>query len=230
MNSEIEGDALASSTNGGHLKLALRLRHVWLLVALIALILLSPLVVETGARRPLIGILLTLLMVAAAVSSGERRWQRHIAIWLAGLAIVIGWGAFYDGSAGFQCASDVAYLALLSFTLFIVLDRIVRVEISDFDTICGAIAGYLLIGATWALSYRIIEFIAPDSFSIPADGGQASITDYLYFSLTTMTTLGYGDITPIKPFARIWSTLEAVAGTLFIALLIARLVAIYRRN
>ncbi len=221
---------MASGTNSWRLNHALRLRHVWLLVALRALILLSPLVAESSARQIFIGILLTLLMVAAAVSSGEKRWQRHIVIWLAGLAIVIGWGAFYDRSAGFQFASDVAYVALLSFTLFIVLDRIVRVEISDFDTICGAIAGYLLIGATWALSYRIIEFIAPGSFSVPAYVGRAPISDFLYFSLTTMTTLGYGDITPIKPFARIWSTLEAVAGTLFIALLIARLVAIYRRN
>ncbi len=54
--------------------------------------------------------------------------------------------------------------------------------------------------------------------------------DYLYFSLTTMTTLGYGDIAPLKPFARIWSTLEAVTGTLYSALLIARLVGLYRRN
>jgi voltage-gated potassium channel Kch len=51
---------------------------------------------------------------------------------------------------------------------------------------------------------------------------------FLYFSLTTLTTLGYGDITPLSPFAQIWSTLEAVVGTLYIALLVARLVGMYQ--
>ncbi len=56
---------------------ALRLRHVWLLVALVALYLVSPLVAETGASRLTIGFLFTLVMVAAAVSSGESRWRQR---------------------------------------------------------------------------------------------------------------------------------------------------------
>ncbi len=63
---------------------ALRLRHVWLLVALVALFLVSPLVAETGASRLTVGTLFTLVVVAAAVSSGESRWRRLVAIWLAG--------------------------------------------------------------------------------------------------------------------------------------------------
>ena len=209
---------------------ALRLRHVWLLVALVALFLVSPLVAETGASRLTVGTLFTLVVVAAAVSSSESRWRRLVAIWLAGPAIIIGWGVYFADSAGLRLTSDLAYVALLGFTLFNLLDRITRIETSDIDTICGGIACYLLIGTAWALTYRVIEFVAPGSFSIGAEGGQALWSDYLYFSLTTMTTLGYGDIAPLKPFAQIWSTLEAVTGTLFIALLIARLVGIYRRN
>ena len=145
-------------------------------------------------------------------------------------AIAIGWGAHYADTAGFRLISDLAYLSLLGFTWFNLLDRIVRVETSDIDTICGGIACCLLIGVAWALTYRVVEFIAPGSFSIGAAEGVAAWSEYLYFSLTTMTTLGYGDIVPLKPFARVWSALEAVTGTLFIALLIARLVGIYRRN
>ena len=220
----------AGGATGSIVRFAWRLRHFWLLVALVALYLVSPLVAETGASRLTIGFLFTLVMVAAAISSGESRWRRLVAIWLAVPAIVIGWGAVYADSAGFRLTSDLAYVALLGFTLFNLLDRIVRVEISDFDTICGGIACYLLIGAAWALTYRVLEFVGPGSFSIGAEDGQPLWADYLYFSLTTMTTLGYGDIAPLKPFARIWSTLEAVTGTLYIALLVARLVGIYRRN
>ncbi len=192
--------------------------------------LISPLVAETGAPRLTFGFLFTLVMVAAAVSSGESRWRRLVAIWLAGPAIVFGWATFFADSAGLRLTSDLAYVALLGFTLFNLLDRITRAETSDIDTICGGIACYLLIGVAWALTYRVVELVAPGSFSIGAEGGQALWSDYLYFSLTTMTTLGYGDIAPLKPFARIWSTLEAVTGTLYIALLVARLVGIYRRN
>ena len=231
MTSEGHGGDLAGGTIDAIVRLALRLRHFWLLVALIALYLLSPLVINTGAPRLSIGFLFTVVMVAAAVSSSESRWRRLVAVCLMVPAILFGWGTFYYAeSAGLRLTSDLAYVALLGFTLFNLLDRIVRVEISDFDTICGGIASYLLIGAAWALTYRVVETLAPGSFSIGAEDGHAVWTDYLYFSLTTMTTLGYGDIAPLKPFARIWSTLEAVTGTLFIALLIARLVGIYRRN
>ena len=51
---------------------------------------------------------------------------------------------------------------------------------------------------------------------------------FLYFSLTTLTTVGYGDITPVNPFAQVWSTMEAVCGTLYMALLVARLVGLYQ--
>ena len=53
--------------------------------------------------------------------------------------------------------------------------------------------------------------------------------ELLYFSLVTLTTLGYGDITPLGAVARIWSALEALVGTLYLAVLISRLVGIYRR-
>jgi hypothetical protein len=50
----------------------------------------------------------------------------------------------------------------------------------------------------------------------------------VYFSLTTLSTLGYGDISPVKAFARLWATLEAAVGVLYLAILVARLVAVYR--
>ena len=52
--------------------------------------------------------------------------------------------------------------------------------------------------------------------------------DFLYFSFTTLTTLGYGDMTGLHPVARVWSTLEAITGSLYIAVLVARLVSLYR--
>ncbi len=80
---------------------------------------------------------------------------------------------------------------------------------------------------TWAITYMIVQWFDPRAFG--GLDGAINLQQFLYFSLTTITTLGYGDITPVSPFARIWSTLEAVTGVLYVAVLIARFVSLYKR-
>jgi hypothetical protein len=104
--------------------------------------------------------------------------------------------------------------------------------------IWGAIAAYLLIGVTWTFMYELIALFIPGAFSFPpsmtAPPGepehQSSLT---YFSYVTMATLGYGDIVPVHPAARMLAILEALTGLLFPAALLARLVSleiIYRNE
>jgi hypothetical protein len=206
-----------------------RLRYFWLLVALLMLFLLAPFMGDTEVPRFIAGILFTVLVAAAAVSASDGRRRRVTAVLLAIPAVVLGWSALYLAGTWIVVLSDLAYVLLLGFALGCLLNVLIRVAISDFNIICGAVACYLLIATTWAFSYRIIETVAPGSFSLSGQGSDGIlIVEYLYFSLTTMTTLGYGDVLPTSPFARIWSNLEAVTGTLYIALLIARLVAVYR--
>jgi hypothetical protein len=83
--------------------------------------------------------------------------------------------------------SDFTYIVLFTFTLISLLNQLIRVEISDFNIICGAVACYLLIGTTWALSYHLIETIEPGSIAFTGDAGNTIFADYLYFSFTTMT-------------------------------------------
>ena len=91
--------------------------------------------------------------------------------------------------------------------------------------IMGAICVYFLIGLIWADVFFILETLQPGSFQIPPEQvGQATLD---YFSYVTLTTLGYGDITPISAPARSLSLLEAMMGQLYLAVLIARLVGIH---
>ena len=82
--------------------------------------------------------------------------------------------------------------------------------------------GYFLLVVGWALFFDAMETWSPGAFALAADGDP--FTELLYFSLVTITTLGYGDISPVAPFARISAGLEAATGTLYIAILIARIV------
>jgi hypothetical protein len=97
------------------------------------------------------------------------------------------------------------------------------------DTIYGGICIYLLLGDCFAAIFALIETLSPGSFHFaygsPPTGAGLEI-DMAYFSFVTLTTLGYGDITPVSPPAQTFATLEAVIGPMFVAVFIARLVGI----
>lgn len=132
----------------------------------------------------------------------------------------------------------VTYIAFLLFAAALILNDVMHERRVGTDTICGAISVYLLIGISWALAYCLLEVIEPESFEFPArfqpDEGVPRawefVSTFIYFSFTTLTTLGFGDMTPISAAARTGTWLEAVCGQLYLAVLVARLVALRVAN
>jgi Ion channel len=97
-----------------------------------------------------------------------------------------------------------------------------------YQRVQGAIVAYLNLALIFASAYRLIWELSPAAFNyaLGARGGPGDLGTLLYFSLTTLTTTGYGDITPVDPFARSAANLEAVIGQFYLAITIARLVAL----
>ena len=94
------------------------------------------------------------------------------------------------------------------------------------ETISMAVSVYLLLGLTWGLFYAVIFFYQPLAFNLGASSGELERFPVLiYFSLTTLTTIGYGDITPVTVQARYAAVAEGITGQLYLAILVARLVA-----
>ncbi len=95
----------------------------------------------------------------------------------------------------------------------------------DWNRIAGAICVYLIAATMWALLFVLLNQINPDSFhglgNVPFEDQFAEL---MYFSTVTLTTLGYGDVTPASPYARWLAQVEAVFGQLYIAILVAALV------
>lgn len=97
-----------------------------------------------------------------------------------------------------------------------------------FDKICGAVSAYIIMGISWSVIYALFQHLQPGSFVLP----ESMVTDSLvgswalYFSFTTLTTLGYGDITPQLPAVQTYAYAEAACGQIFLAVIIARLVAL----
>lgn len=115
--------------------------------------------------------------------------------------------------------------ALLLGVLFLV--RALRDGRINVHRIMGAVGTLLLIGIVFAQGYSLVALFVPGAFALggaPADAA-AFLPRVGYFSFVTLTSLGYGDVTPLHPFARSLVIMEALAGQLFLAILIARLVA-----
>jgi hypothetical protein len=124
-----------------------------------------------------------------------------------------------------------ALLSILSVIgmIVVVLWQVYREGPVTGHRVRGAIAAYLLIAIFFAYSYTLIAAVLPGSFQVPAwvtEAGAERGEAFFYFSMVALTTVGFGDITAIHPFARSLVMMEALIGQLYPAILIARLVTL----
>ncbi len=191
---------------------------------LLIVIFVIPPFLEPGSGRRLAGdIAYALLLVSGVLALGERRLTRMVLLPVALVALAV-----YLGSQVVPVAEPwVLGTGLLSLLLFlvVVLSQTLRAGPITYHRIQGAIAAYLLLGLIWAYAYALVAHLRPGALSGPfraEDGPRA----FLYFSFVTLTTVGYGDMLPVHPVARSLAMLEAVTGPLYLAILVARLVAL----
>lgn len=97
------------------------------------------------------------------------------------------------------------------------------------DVIRGGICIYIMLGILWFLFYKVIYFFDMNAFNFPESKATRVNINLLHFSFVTLTTIGYGDITPINNFAMMFSILEGLCGQLFPAISIATLVSLYKK-
>jgi len=122
-------------------------------------------------------------------------------------------------------ATAAAGLVSIAAMAAVVLAQTFRAGPVNVHRIQGAVAAYLLLGLAWALAYELVALGAAGAFSGTGLGG-AVRPDFIYFSFVTLTTVGYGDVTPVDPVARSLAVAEALTGQLYPAILLARLVSL----
>ncbi|WP_337661696.1 MULTISPECIES: potassium channel family protein [Actinoalloteichus] len=116
--------------------------------------------------------------------------------------------------------------ALLLVVVLVVVRRVLSHQVVTVTTIFGALSAYLVIGLFFAACYQAFDQFGDGPFLVGAGSGEPGALQY--FSFTTLTTLGYGDLTAAEPFGRGLAVMEAFAGQVFLATLLARLVASFR--
>lgn len=166
-------------------------------------------IVGVGPRRALLGWFLAALAIAA--NAAYVLWEQPVL----GLHSTIAYAAFY----AYAIASLVAY--------------VLRDDVATYDELYAAVCLYIFIAMFWACLYWIVKYFQPEAFYVnPVNNIDGRVTwwDLLYFSFTTLTSTGYGEITPVTSHARSVVMLQQITGIMYVALLVARLANLLPRR
>ena len=165
------------------------------------------------------------VMLVSGVAIGWGRPKVFVPAAIIGAAaIVLRWVVYWRQTPTLLLSNDWATIAAVMAITVILLTQIFREGRVTHMRIQGAISVYLLFGVAWAHAYHIAAVLHPGAFNFPP-GEHAELADWNYFSFITLTTVGYGDITPVRPIVRTLAVAEALTGQLYLAVMIARLVA-----
>jgi hypothetical protein len=200
-------------------------RFLPLLLATLLLLFLGPVVEKLHVGGGLAFILLFLVMLSAIETVETPRPVRIVCYILAGIDILL---VFVFDLQAHPVLMAVFSVLLLGFALAVpvaMIVHIMRQEKVTADMILGALCSYLLLGILFAIVYRLIHDFIPGSFNFVSDQVD-SMSTFTYFSFTTLSTLGYGDITPAASGVRQLAILEALMGQIYLAVLVARLVGL----
>lgn len=206
-----------------------RLSGIELLVALAALFISLPFIDSLQTAGLIESILFTVVLISAVVAIAERAHVMTVAALLALPTLASRWINYYRPDL---VPPEFFLVGGILFVLFVIanlLRVVLRAPSVDTEVLCASISAYLLLSLAWAFAYWFVAEIVPGAFAFNASSAaDTSINGFngLYFSIITLTTVGYGDITPVSKVARMLAAMEAMTGLLYVAILIARLVAI----
>ena len=208
-------------------------RNIFLL--LMATILIDAIAPNTVARGRFADLMLAAVLLIALIETVR---SRHNAIWALALGLPAILSRIIAAFLPDQMAQNTAVLFLsaifMGFLIWNVLHDLSKDDRSTDERIFGALIAYIFIGLLFALIYTHMEYRQPGTFAytnqaIAVEGaGESNLFPlFNYFSFVTITTLGYGDITPVAEHARTLAWFEALMGQLYLAVMVAGFVAVH---
>jgi hypothetical protein len=206
-----------------------------LLIGLLLFVALHPLMLGGLASRIVGGLIIVGILVAGTLAASSSHLQRATSIALAALTFCaqLAWLITHD--TGYEAGLMLMFAIFCFYTAMIILRHVLAFGPLYADRVHAALSVYILMAMAWAGAYGMVEILIPESFSIPAvfghnpqePQGMTLLAVMFHLSIATLTSTGYGDITPVAPFARSLAALEQLIGVFYIAVLISRLVGLY---
>ncbi len=202
----------------------------WLLCGLVFLLfsgaIFSQIESQQGQRLVNISLMITMLVAVWSMEQDQnQRRNMKIGMSLVIASLMIGDSILEDNRLSF--VQLVIAFSFLSLTTFQAWRQVMFTGQIDRNKIIGAICIYMLLGVVWGFGYLLIEAIFPNSFNgLDHVAWQHNLQDMLYYSMVTLSTLGYGDITPAQPVARFFAYMESITGIFYTTVLVASLIGI----
>jgi len=198
----------------------------FLLFGLLITLLLAPIV--AGRWDGVVTLAFSGTLVVSVWSLARTKWA-YVAGWiLAVVSVVIGAMDIGFNQPALMAISGGVALTFCLVSMTIALREVVSDTGVDANRIAGAVSVYLLLGLNWAFVYMFLRLADPGAFTGLQAEASEPFLHLLYYSFVTLTTLGYGDISPVSPVARSLAYLEAVSGVMYVAILVASLVGSIR--
>ena len=215
------------------LSLKSRLARFWeedrglsVLLAILAVtaFIVAPLAETTRGGGTVLRASISLMFACGAYVLSPRRRDRLVVALLAAAPILLGWMEYVRPAPGWQAAAALSSCLFALALAAIITLRVFQEGPITIHRVVGSIAVYLMIGIAFGEAARCVRIVDPTAYA-SASFSRIDRPELYYFSLVTLSTVGYGDITPVHPFARSLAVLEALIGQLYPAILIARLVS-----
>jgi hypothetical protein len=198
--------------------------YLGLLLFLVFFFILAPFFSKSEYARIVLDLSVICVLVFAVYICSDHKSSLVVALFMATPAFL----RLLYPTIGVDEVTMMFNAGFLAFVIFVLLRRLFHIQIITLDVIYAAVTVYMLLGIFWGLTFTVLELFQNGSFGFPARGELAILgQDMLYYSFVTMTTVGYGDITPLSQPAKFLSILEAMMGQIYLTVLVARLVGLY---
>jgi voltage-gated potassium channel len=202
-------------------------RFLGLLIFIIAMLIVGPLFEEFVKIRIIMDILWSAIFVSAIYAVSQKKHHILIGVMLALPMLASVWAKYF---VQYKALIAVGSLCGAAFFLFAIIQMLIFIyshkEVTR-DLIIGAAVVYLFMALMWTFIFVAVETLHPGSFNIPEGQNIEASRQFVYYSFVTLTTLGYGDITPATSMARSLCILEAVIGQLYLVVQVAWLVGVH---
>jgi hypothetical protein len=202
-------------------------RCFYLFFVLLSLIVGVPFIEPTPLGRLAVNVSGAFVVIAAVAAVGRTALSFVIALLLAAPGAIFHWLGMSTDDRHYMLLSWCFAAGLYAMTLVYLLRYVFERHVMTADRLFGAASAYLLIGVLWAYFYAIVGYLFPGSYGVAGTVATLATYDFLYFSFTVLTSTGFGDITALSRQARSLCVFEQLVGTLYLAILIARLAGIY---